>query len=126
MIKDGVVPLFPNLPCSNDEDFHKEGILKLLLSMGHHLEEEVHGRIPLNAEVLPAGLTKRTTKEKMKGCFLHTVIAKNTIVVVSFPSLFFLLRMFLVYSLSIRSSLEMTLSLLLHLDSQIQMKGAGG
>uniref|UniRef100_A0A0A9C333 Uncharacterized protein n=1 Tax=Arundo donax TaxID=35708 RepID=A0A0A9C333_ARUDO len=39
---------------------------------------------------------------------------------------FFLLRMFLVFSLSKRRTHKKTSSLIWHLDFQIQMKGAGG
>jgi hypothetical protein len=82
-IEDKVVSLFPNLPCPNDEELHEERIQKLLFGLNHHLEE-ASGEIPLNSKVLPASLTKRATEEEMKSSFFHIVVAKDTIVVVSF------------------------------------------
>jgi hypothetical protein len=67
VIEDKVVSLLPNLPCPNDEELHEEKIQKLLFCLNHHLEE-VSGKIPLNAKVLLASLTKRATEEEMKAC----------------------------------------------------------
>jgi hypothetical protein len=87
-IKDEVIPLLPNLPGSYDENLHEERPLKLLFSIDHHLEE-IHGEVPMYAQKLPTGLAERAAEEKMKGSFLHVIVAENAIVVISFKLVFF-------------------------------------
>jgi len=36
VVKNTSIPLFPNTPCSNDENFHKEGIIETPLSFAYH------------------------------------------------------------------------------------------
>ena len=80
-IKGEVIPLFPNLPGSYDENLHEERPLKLLFSIDHHLEE-IHGEVPMYAQKLPTGLAERAAEEKMKKSFFTATIAKYTIVII--------------------------------------------
>ena len=77
-IKNEVISLLPNLPVSYDENLHEERPLKLLFSINHHLEE-IHGDFPIYARKLP-----KVAEEKMKGSFVHVIVAENAIVVISF------------------------------------------
>jgi hypothetical protein len=67
-VKDKIVPLFPYLPGSNDEDFHEESAQELLFSLGYHLKE-ICTKILMYAKLLPTALTEWATEEEMKGCF---------------------------------------------------------
>jgi hypothetical protein len=87
-IKDEVVPLFPNLPGTNDEEFHEEGARELPFSLHHHLKVAL-SKIPLNADVLPTSLIKRATEKEVEGSFLSIAIAEHTIVVIHFEFMFF-------------------------------------
>jgi hypothetical protein len=113
--------LLPNFPCRNGENLH-EGALILKLGLMHHLKE-FQREIPANSKMLPTRLTERAVEEQMESIFFSTVIVEHIIIVVSLE--FFLLRIFLLISLSMRSE-EKTLSLLWHLEFHIQRKGAGG
>jgi hypothetical protein len=87
-IKDEVVSLLPNLPCRNDEEFHEEGVLRLSFSLLHHLKE-LSSEIPIDSKMLPAGFAKGTVEEKMESSFFGTVVAKDTVIVISFKLLLF-------------------------------------
>ena len=85
-VEDEVISLLPNMPGGNDEDLHEEGVSKLLLCLLHHLEE-ITCKVPMNTQESPASLTERAGKEEL----LYNLC-------------FFLLRMFLVFGLSMRRS----------------------
>jgi hypothetical protein len=51
------------VPGSNDEDLHEEGIMVLLFWLHHHLED-ITFEVPVHIQVMPAGLTERSTKEE--------------------------------------------------------------
>jgi hypothetical protein len=61
-VKYAVIPLLPNVPGSNHEDFHEEGCVVLLLSSVHHAEE-VKIKALVQVEVVPAGLTEGASEE---------------------------------------------------------------
>jgi hypothetical protein len=52
IFKDQVISLFPNVPSSNDENFHEEGVIEVIFSQFHHPEERnIH--LPLNSNPPP-------------------------------------------------------------------------
>jgi hypothetical protein len=52
VIKYETISLFPNLPCCNDEGFHKEVVIEITSSHLHHLEEWC-SKLPLKTNQLP-------------------------------------------------------------------------
>jgi len=82
-VKDKIFSLFPYLPGSNDEDFHEESALEVLLSLGYHLKE-ICTKIPMYVRLLPTALAEWTTKEEMEGCFFQISIVEHTVVAVPF------------------------------------------
>jgi len=76
------------VPCSNDEDLHKEGILILLFRLHHHLEE-ITLKVPVHVQVLPAGLTEWTAEEEVESSFLNIPITENAVIVIALQLVFF-------------------------------------
>jgi hypothetical protein len=74
--------LFPDVPSCNDEDFHEEGMVEVLPSHFHHLEER-DSYLPLDSYTLPAFQCKRTAEEQVKSSFFSLCWTKDTAVIVA-------------------------------------------
>ena len=61
-VKDEIVPLLPDIPSYNSEDFHEEMRMIGLLGSGKR-SEEVCVIIPLNTNMVPAFLTEGAVKK---------------------------------------------------------------
>jgi hypothetical protein len=65
--------LFPNLPCCNDEGFHKEVVIEITSSHLHHLEERC-SKQPLKTNQLPATNCEWTSEEQMNSSFFSVQV----------------------------------------------------
>ena len=95
------------------------------LRLMHHLKE-FQREIPANSKMLPTRLTERAAEEQMESRFFSIVVAEHTIIVVSLEFFLFSSKNISSVKPIMRRSQEKTLSLLQHLEFQIQRKGAGG
>jgi hypothetical protein len=88
--------------------------------------EEIRLVALMNVEVAPATFTEQAVKEKVEGCFFSFEITENTTIVIALDfEFFFLLKMFLVFNLSMKRSQLNTFNLLAHFDSHSHMNGLG-
>ena len=94
------------------------------LRLMHHLKE-FQREIPANSKMLPTRLTERAAEEQMESRFF-SIVAEHTIIVVSLEFFLFSSKNISSVKPIMRRSQEKTLSLLQHLEFQIQRKGAGG
>jgi hypothetical protein len=76
-------------------------------------------KILVDFQVLPTFLAEGVAKKQVISSFLNIIAAQNTVVVISLQFVLFLLRMFLVFSLSMSRSQENTPSLLQPFEFQI-------
>jgi hypothetical protein len=61
-IKDQIISLFPDYPCDNDEEFHKENMGALVFGFLHHcMERQVE--VPDDAQVRPTDLAELIGEE---------------------------------------------------------------
>jgi hypothetical protein len=67
-IKDEIVSFFPDLPSTNNEDFHEKIKVEWLPHLFHH-EMKLEIKSPEDAQMLPTPSTKRAGEEKVEGGF---------------------------------------------------------
>lgn len=82
------ISLLSDFPCCNHENFHEEGVMKIVLCLLDH-GEEAACIVPNNVEGQPSSCGKRICEEKVTGGHFNILSAENTSIIIPYNMEFF-------------------------------------
>lgn len=81
IIKNYCIPGSPDNPTCCEEDFSKDSITKVGPCLNNHVKRSKIV-VPMDGELVPAGLTKITLEEQVEACFFKALITQDTVIII--------------------------------------------